>query len=202
MRHLNGVYAQRFHRQHRTRGHVFGGRYAALLIERERHLLSTCRYVDLNPVRAGLCARPEQWFWSSYRATVGLCEPPAFLTCDWMLAQFHDRIEVARRRYREFVYAELGRAVALPGPAHGDIFLGDREFARRHQRPNASTEIPRRQRAPIRNELAQLLRRHGDRGIWVAYREQGFRLREIADELGVHYSTVSRRLSALERSLA
>jgi REP-associated tyrosine transposase len=201
MRHLNGVYAQCYHRGHGTRGHVFGGRYSARLIERDQHLLATCRYVDLNPVRAGLCSRPEAWRWGSYRATVGLCEPRPFLTIEWILSLFHPRLDSARRLYREFVSAGMAVDASSP-PAHGEIFLGDRDFARRHQQPGASREIPRRQRAPIRHELADLLRRHGDQGVLVAYRDRGFRLREIAVELGVHYSTVSRRLSALERAQA
>jgi putative transposase len=198
MQYLNGSYAQTFHRLHGTRGHVFGGRYVARVIERARHLLATCRYVDLNPVLAGLCVCPEDWRWSSFRATVGLCESPEFLTCDWVLAQFDEAPMRARRHYRRFVDAGLPVATRRAERAAGDVFLGSRDFARRHQRPRASAEIPRSQRAPIAGELSELFRRHGDDGMLLAYREYGFRLREIAAEVGLHYSTVSRRLAAIE----
>lgn len=71
MRQLNGVYTQAFNRRHGRVGHLFQGRFKAILIEKENHLLEACRYVALNPVRAGLVELPEQWKWSSYRLTAG-----------------------------------------------------------------------------------------------------------------------------------
>ena len=61
MRQLNGVYTQRFNRLHDRSGHVFQGRYKAILVERDSHLKELCRYVVLNPVRAGMVDRPEEW---------------------------------------------------------------------------------------------------------------------------------------------
>ena len=72
MRQLNGVYTMRFNRRHDTVGHVFQGRYKAILIQKERHLLEVCRYVVVNPVRARLVRNPGDWRWSSYRATAGM----------------------------------------------------------------------------------------------------------------------------------
>jgi len=86
MRQLNGVYTQRFNRRHGRAGHLFGGRFKAILVEREAYLLELCRYVVLNPVRAGLVRAAKDWPWSSYRATAGLAEAPPFLTVDWILA--------------------------------------------------------------------------------------------------------------------
>jgi REP element-mobilizing transposase RayT len=72
MRQLNGLYTQGYNRRHRTVGHLFQGRYKAILIQKESHLLEVCRYVVLNPLRAQATDRVEQWKWSSYRATAGL----------------------------------------------------------------------------------------------------------------------------------
>ncbi len=72
MRQLNGVYTQRYNRRHERVGHLFQGRYKAIVIDKESHLLEVCRYVVLNPVRAGMVKRPEQWRWSSFRATAGI----------------------------------------------------------------------------------------------------------------------------------
>src|SRR4030043_1793691 len=70
MRQLNGVYTQVFNRRHRRAGHLFQGRYKAILVQKDSHLLEVSRYVVLNPVRAGTVERPDQWKWSSYLATV------------------------------------------------------------------------------------------------------------------------------------
>jgi putative transposase len=82
MRELNGVYTQGFNQRYRRVGHLFQGRYKAIIVEKDNHLMSLCRYVVLNPLRVGLIARPEQWRWSSYRATIGLVKKPSFLTID------------------------------------------------------------------------------------------------------------------------
>jgi REP element-mobilizing transposase RayT len=64
MRHVNGVYTQRCNRRHQRVGHLFQGRFKAILVDRDAYLLEVCRYVDLNPVRARLVKRAEDWAWS------------------------------------------------------------------------------------------------------------------------------------------
>ena len=91
MRQLNGVYTQAFNRRHLRVGHVFQGRYKAILLERESYLLELCRYVVLNPVRAGMVSRPDQWKWSSYKYTAYSSKIPEFLTVNWLLGQFADK---------------------------------------------------------------------------------------------------------------
>jgi putative transposase len=71
MQHLNGEYARGFNQRHRRVGHLFQDRYKSLRIKREAHLWATVRYIGLNPVAAGLSARPEGWEWSSHRAAIG-----------------------------------------------------------------------------------------------------------------------------------
>jgi putative transposase len=82
MRQLNGVYTQRFNRQHGRVGHVFQGRYKAIIVQKESYLLELARYVVLNPVRARMVRSPAEWPWSSYRATAGLCDAPFWLATD------------------------------------------------------------------------------------------------------------------------
>jgi putative transposase len=69
MRHLNGVYTQAFNRRHHRVGHVFQGRFTSVLVEQASSLLELCRYVVLNPVRAGIVKHPGAYKWSSYQAT-------------------------------------------------------------------------------------------------------------------------------------
>jgi REP element-mobilizing transposase RayT len=102
MQWLNGTYGTRFNAAYERSGHVFQGRYDARLIRSHPHALEVSRYIPLNPVRAGLCARPSEWPWSSYRAMVGATRAPAFLTTDAVLSWFGTG-RVARTAYRAFV---------------------------------------------------------------------------------------------------
>lgn len=202
MRELNGVYAQGFNRRHRRFGHVFGGRYSGLLVQKERHLLEGCRYVVLNPERVAAPHETyERYRWSSYRATAGLVSAPDFLACERVLELFSDDRGQALRSYRAFVLAGVDGPDPKEEPL-GEIYIGDKDFVRRRKvRRRVSAEVPRRQREPIRCSLAALLSERRDDAVAVAYREHGYSLREIAAELGVHYSTVSRRLKAEEKTL-
>ena len=71
MRHLNGCYSQDFNRRRNRVGHLFQGRYAAVLVEKQTGLLLVFRYIARNPVRARICQRPQDRRWSSYAATIG-----------------------------------------------------------------------------------------------------------------------------------
>lgn len=65
---LHGLYAQRFNKRHERTGHLFGDRFHAWVLDDEDHFRETCRYVLLNPVRAGLCERASDWPWSGRRS--------------------------------------------------------------------------------------------------------------------------------------
>ncbi|MGH7256385.1 MAG: REP-associated tyrosine transposase [Nitrospirales bacterium] len=200
MRQLNGVYTQAFNRRHRRVGHLFQGRFKAILVEKEAYLLELCRYVVLNPVRAGVVARPEHWAWSSFRATAGATTAPAWLQVEWVLGQFGSRVREAQGKYREFVRG--GRKASQPWEQlTGQIYLGREAFVQRHQPDRFLREIPRAQTQAHRPPLAVLFpgKRRTTRALWQAYRRYGYRLREIADHLGVHYATVSRQLKRTEQ---
>lgn len=81
MRHLNGVYTQRFNQRHGLVGHLFQGRYKAIPVDRDAYLLALCSYVERNPVAAGLVAAAEHWVWSSCRAHLGQATPPFTRRC-------------------------------------------------------------------------------------------------------------------------
>lgn len=103
MQRLNGSYAQGFNQRRDRAGHLFQGRYHAVLVESDEHLLELYRYIALNPVRAGACERATDWVWSSFAAAVGLAPPPSFASADTLLAHFGDDRERARSRLRRFV---------------------------------------------------------------------------------------------------
>jgi putative transposase len=103
MQELNSRYASCFNWRHGLDGHLFQGRFRSILIEREEHFLEAVRYVVLNPVRAGLCGSPEEWRWSSYRATLGLEPKPAFLSLEALLGRFGGVSAAGRPAFAAFV---------------------------------------------------------------------------------------------------
>ena len=146
MRQLNGVYTQRLNRAHGRVGHVFQGRYKAILVERDSYLLELARYVVLNPLRAGMVKRLETWPWSSYLATCSQAGAPEWLQTDWILAQFGRQRAGAIRKYVRFVH-EGARLPSVWTQLQGQIYLGSEAFVKRmqaqiEQRPSLD-EIPR-----------------------------------------------------------
>ena len=104
---LNGRYSLRFNRRYGRDAHLFRNRFRAVLQTTDEQVIWTLRYTARNPVESGLCALPEEWRWSSYRATVGLDKRPAFLNVRALLAYFGNRTDMALLRYRELVAMRL-----------------------------------------------------------------------------------------------
>jgi REP element-mobilizing transposase RayT len=166
MRQLNGVYTQRFNAEHGRCGHVFQGRYKAIIVQKEPYLTELSRYVVLNPVRARIVARPEDWPWSSYRATLGDLPCPPWLRRDWLLATFGETEAAAVAAYRRFVEDGIGE----PGPweqLRHQVFLGSETFVDGVRRKLPSdrdlAEIPRAQRRREPKPLLEYACSHHDR---------------------------------------
>ncbi|MDD5263427.1 MAG: transposase [Candidatus Bipolaricaulis sp.] len=198
MRHLNGVYTQAFNRRHMRSGHVLQGRFKAIVVEKESHLLELARYVVLNPVRAEMVRSAKDWRWSSYRATAALVGAPLFLTAGWILEQLDRDPRRATRIYRGFV--ENGRDVDVWTELRGGILLGGDDFVA-ELKPllsdhEAARELPRRERPVTRPSLAELFSRVLDRGardlqIHAATRVHEYTLQEVAAFVGLRPSTLS-----------
>jgi REP element-mobilizing transposase RayT len=108
MHFLNGSYTTYFNTRTDRLGHLFQGRYRSILVEKDAFLMELTRYIHLNPVRAGLVKRPEDYEFSSYRACVDpACEDVVSREFLWRLVS--DRIEEAPGRYRRFVESAIGR---------------------------------------------------------------------------------------------
>jgi len=99
MRELNGGFARFRNNRHDEEGHLFRNRFWSDVLEEEAHMLEACRYVVMNPVRAGLCTSPADWPWCSYRATARLESPHPFLDVDRVLGLFGGRPAA----YRAFI---------------------------------------------------------------------------------------------------
>lgn len=210
MRQLNGVYTQLFNKYHGRNGHLFQGRYKAILIQKDSHLLEVCRYVVLNPVRAGMVETPEAWTWSSYLATAGKAKPHACLTIDWVLGQFSRKRGKAESEYRQYVKWGIGEKTIWT-EVRGQALLGEDDFVsaltdhlKRHQ---DIPDIPRSQRYSTRPELSRLLpdaivsdHRKLKRKIMEAVEKYGYHQSQLARHLSVHRSTISRWLCEYENA--
>jgi putative transposase len=206
MRQLNGVYTQRFNRRHDRVGHVMQGRFKAIIVEKETYLAELCRYIVLNPVRAGMKTRPEQWRWSSYRKTAGIGEGFECLSVDWMLHQFAKTRKTAQEKYKEFVQAGLDSDRPWDKLV-GQALLGEEDFIDRMKELLADKdkiqEIPKAQRYSTRPSLDKIFKMGKNAGsdaesAYEAHVVYGYKLKEIARAMGLHYATVSRKIKAIE----
>ena len=204
MRQLNGVYTQVFNRRHGKTGHIFQGRYKAIVIQKDSHLLEVCRYVVLNPVRARMVEKPEEYPWSSYLATAGRAKPHPCLTKAWVLGQFGRKLGKAEQEYREFVHWGIGQKT-IWSEVRGQSLLGEDDFvdklSDRLRKQKDIPEIPRSQRYATRPPLQALLpegslddQRRLRKRLFEAVERHGYRQSELARHLSVHYSTICRWL--------
>jgi REP element-mobilizing transposase RayT len=204
MRQLNGVYTQARNKRYNKTGHLFQGRYKAILIQKDTHLLEVCRYVVLNPVRARMVEKPEDWRWSSFRATAGKEAARPCLTTDWILGQFSRTRAKAEKEYRQFVQWGIGKETIWK-EVKGQTLLGEDDFidslAEHLKRHKDIPEISKSQRYANRPELEIIFKEHilsdkrkRDRKIAEAVEKYGYTQRSIADHLGVHATYVSRIL--------
>jgi len=196
MQRLGSGYAQWFNKQGGRRGPVFEDRYGGALIQREPHLLEVFRYIALNPVRANLCSSPHRYVWSSHAATAGLAPIPGFLAT----GDVHELFASAhggdgRTAYRSFVAAAVDSRGVEP-PIHGD----DTFIRTEMQHVTRDPEIPRRHWTAGRPTLRELLGRSATGAeLSYAYRNHGYTMAAMAEHVGCHVSTVSRRIATHER---
>jgi len=205
MRHLNGVYTQWYNntRKEKRFGHLFQGRYKAILVDRCNYLLELSRYIVLNPVRANMISEPFDYPWSSYRATVGYYEAGEWLEVNWLLSQFSKQSQRAIEKYRQFVEEGIGESSPLD-KLQGQLVLGSDKFVTKalgklpKEKQKDLSEIPKKQRRKVYALSTYFKGRDRDDAIAEAYYSGGYSQREIGDFLGCHYSTVSQRLKAFE----
>ncbi len=114
MHHINGAYTTYFNKRHQRYGHLFQGRYKAIIIEADEYAGELSRYIHLNPVRAGIVEKPEEYKWSSYQYYTGREKRPDWLRVDFILRYFSNKTSIAKRRYNEYVKAVLGKEYENP----------------------------------------------------------------------------------------
>lgn len=196
MRQLNGTFTQGINRKHQRVGHLFQGRYKAILVEKDAYLLELSRYVVLNPIRANMVQTLDSWPWSSWHAAMGKATSPEWLCTDALLAIFAKQRKLAREKYATFVHQ--GKDVNVWDKLSNQIFLGNDDFVQSHlallNEHDELTDIPKKQRRLAPKTLAEYEHsaKTRDNAIVAAYCSGGFTLKEIGYYFGLHYSRVSR----------
>jgi putative transposase len=220
MQWLNGTYAAWFNHRHKRAGHLFQGRFHAFLVDKDAYFRELLRYVVLNPVRGKMVERPENYAWSSYRATAGLELAPAWLDVASATAWLSVDQTAAQAAYRQFVLQKIGCNDRLWDKVTNAIYLGGEEWTKRmrklvESRPR-STDHPKEQRAVGRANLQAIVKTVADVGktsrevarssrggplrrliAWIGWNEGLLTLRSIAAALRLrsegHISNLIRR---------
>lgn len=132
MHYIGSAYGSYLRRQRGVIGHIFAGRYKSLCVEKEEYLLELTRYIHLNPVRAGITVRAEDYKWSSYRYYIGKEATPEWLNTGWLMEEYGKGKKIAYRKYKEFIEAGIKNPSLLPkGKIIGQAILGSKEFIKK-----------------------------------------------------------------------
>jgi hypothetical protein len=121
---LNSGYTGYFNRKYNRSGHLFQGRYKAIVVDKESYLIELSRYIHLNPVRAGMVEHPEQYAWSSYKGYLLKKDSLDWIEYSWILGTLGNSNQ--RRLYKEYVSRETPESQMRK--LYGRIILGSDEF--------------------------------------------------------------------------
>ncbi len=218
LRHINGAYTVYFNKRHKRVGHLFQGRYKAILVEADEYAGELSRYIHLNPVRAGLVDRPENYIWSSYLSYIDRRKASDWLKTDWLLRYFGKRLSDSVNAYREFVEARSGVAKESPlGAAVASSVLGSEEFIddirerylsgrKKDRNLPALAALTRISPKDITGKVRLEFRDDPDLekkvGIYLSHRFSGVTLKEIGQLFSISESAVSQASRRFETMLA
>jgi REP element-mobilizing transposase RayT len=223
MHFINTGYSAYFNKIHERIGHLFQGRYKAILVDADEYAKELSRYIHLNPVRAEIMELPEQYQWSSYREYIGLRRKPVWMHTEFVLGYFGKTEDQARRQYAAFVKSGLHMAANNPFENLGqsnilgsDIFiervktkcLGDRKLDRELpslRALNADLDV-----GPTINEIKTAAEKvFGKRSgfsrnvtIYLAHKYTGNKLEEIGHVFKLGVSGTSSAISRIEEIIS
>lgn len=225
---VNSGYTGYFNRKYGRSGHLFQGRYRGILVDKDAYLLELSRYVHLNPVRAGIVDRPEQYKWSSYPGYIWKRKEVDWVEYAWVLSHFGQDRESGKKRYREFVNNGLGKERTNPlKELYGQMILGKDAFIEktvaRLKGEAISQEIVERKRLKNQAKPEEIvavvaaafgieeekIKNKGGRdniakkmAIYLIKRYAGLSNQEIGNFFGgMHYSAVSKSSVRFEREM-
>ena len=208
MQHINGAYTSYFNKKHERSGHLFQGRYKAILVEADEYAKELSRYIHLNPVRAAKAKTPEKFKWSSCQYYTVNRKAPTWLQREFILRYFDTRLTSAMKKYLDFVHTMIGQSYKSPlVRTRNSFILGSEEFmdeikdrfltVRRNDRelpglraimdrPNLET-IERAVDSELKPDpkLARQIK------LFLCHRYSGLKLREIGNRFDVSESAVT-----------
>jgi putative transposase len=205
MRHINGAYTTYFNVKRKRAGHLFQGRFKAILVEADEYATELSRYIHLNPVKAGIVTKPEEYEWSSYRYYIGQAKAPTWLRTSFVLAYYGGMAGVDK--YREFVneVREQDGESPLKGAIAATI-LGSSEFVKRITQSHldemqADRNIPafRKLTRPTLDEIERTVGKliSEDKtlsrkvSVFFCHRYSGARLREVGERFGMSDAAIT-----------
>ena len=209
MRQINGVYTQYYNRKRNRRGHLLQGRYKGILIQKDSHLLEVCRYTVLNPVRSGMVKSPELWKWSSYSELAGISKISNYLDKEWIAGCFGKTKKKSEKAYQQFVLEGIGDETIWTSLI-GQCLLGTEDFiAEMIDYAKGYREIPeisKEQKFFNRPKLEELFLKEimidlkkRNEFIYQSVYEYGYKQKEVADFLGLYFTSVSRIINDVKR---
>jgi len=218
MRHINGAYTNYFNAKRKRAGHLFQGRYKAILVDADEYAGELSRYIHLNPVRAGLANLPEAYPWTSYLNYIGKKKAPGWQTTDWLLRYFGRAPAEAQRKYRAFVEAKIGAAEENPlkealastilgGPDFIEEIKGKYLVGRKRNRDVPAVaalirQAPQKIAERVRLEFQDKPGHARKVAIYLSHRFSGLSLKEIGKHFGIRESAVSQASRRFESTLS
>jgi len=208
MRHINGAYTNYYNTKRNRTGHLFQGRYKAILVDADEYAVELSRYIHLNPVRAKMVEEPEGYWWSSFRAYIGKSKVPEWLKTGFILRYFGSNSQVAEKEYHRFVHELLGEendfsvdcstATAILGSSEFIASIEDKFLLNKEPDRN----IPELRKISKRLSLEAIIEEAGGcfveskqlatkAGIYICHKYSGARLKEIGERFGIGESAVS-----------
>lgn len=206
MQHINGAYTNYFNMKRKRSGHLFQGRYKAIVIEADEYARELSRYIHLNPVRANIVEKPEEYRWSSYLDYIGERKRPEWLEASFVLDYF-GKGEDRFRKYRGFVEDLLGSEYESPfSNVIASTMLGSESFVceltERHiDGKQNDRELPAARKLMSKPSLQAIMEAVKDisissrltknASIYLCHKYSGSGLKEIGEKFGTKESAVS-----------
>ena len=208
MQHINSAYTMYFNTKRKRAGHLFQGRYKAILVDADEYAKELSRYIHLNPVRAGVDQGPSEYEWSSCRYYMARKEAPEWLHREFILSYFADDPSAAMKKYRAFVLSVMGQEYESPlSERRHSVILGSQEFVEEIKSSFLKNRLPDRdvpdlKDLPKRVELSQV-DKAVDRilasdkklsrqvKLYFSHRYSGLRLKEMGRWYGISESGVT-----------
>ena len=208
MHHINGAYTTYFNTKRERSGHLFQGRYRAILIDVDEYAKELSRYIHLNPVRAGIIKNPEEYRWSSCQYYTVKRKPPEWLKRDFILSYFGNEPKTAMKRYRDFIRSVMDQEYKNPlAEISHSVILGGEKFIAEIKTKFLRDKQPDRDLPTLRDlssrpgldqiekavdsvlqqdeKLARQVTLH------MCHRHSGMKLREIGQQFGIGESGVT-----------